>query len=354
MSLMLAIVALFAMLMVEAAKAEEAGNTQLPDTSPHYWTGRIEQDTTWRDTVYVGGDVTIASGATLTLTPNTQVRFLPHRDDTQGGLDSTRAEIVVEGRLHAQAEGIVFCSADTASSGADWYGIIVKRGGLADVSNATIRDGLRCLYAKMGGRVTMDNIAFANCGKSIGVSQNSIVPPKVLARRAHREEGTGERIVKKLWAGGLGGMGDGLLGIGGGIYWALNTTSDCSSAEACGDGIGGEFYSVLGFWGGNLVGTAVGVSSVDPQANFLVTLAGSALLGAGVPYAIVLTEWEYGVGLVVLSAFLGPIVGATIASEKWRKPLPAKPHLKPEARRISVGLVPNSKAGLSAVATLRF
>ena len=319
-----------------------------------YWTGRIEQNTIWHDTVYVIGDVTIASGATLTLAPDTQVHFLPYRDDTQSGLDSTRTELIVEGRLHAQAEGIVFCSANAASLGSDWYGIVVERGGLADVSNATIRDGLRCLYAKRGGRVTMDHVTFANCGKPTSASQNSTGLPKVLVRRAHREEGAGERIVKKLWAGGLGGIGGGLVGVGGGIYWGLNTTSDCSSAEACGDGIGGEFYSVLGFWGGNVVGTAVGVSLVDSQNNFFVTLAGSALLGAGVPYAIVLTEWEYGVGLVVLSAFLGPIVGATLASEKWRKPLSAKLHLKPEARQVSIGLVPAPKRGLSAIATLRF
>jgi hypothetical protein len=97
-SIMLAVIALFAMLMAEA-EADQAGNTQSPDA----YSGRIEQDTTWRDTVYVGGDVTIASGATLTLAPDTQVRFLPYRDDAQGGLDSTRAELIVEGRLNAQA-----------------------------------------------------------------------------------------------------------------------------------------------------------------------------------------------------------------------------------------------------------
>ena len=140
--------------------------TPPPEASLDYWTGRIEQDTTWRDTVYVGGDVTIASGATLTLVPNTQVHFLPYHDDTQGGLDSTRAELIVEGRLHAQAEGIAFRSANALSLGADWYGLIVERGGLADVSNAMIRDGLRCLYAQMDGRVRMDHVTFANLWKA--------------------------------------------------------------------------------------------------------------------------------------------------------------------------------------------
>ena len=49
---------------------------------------------------------------------------------------------------------------------------------------------------------------------------------------------------------------------------------------------GDSLPALFGFWGGNLVGTAVGVSAVDPQDNFRITLAGSALLGAGVPYAI--------------------------------------------------------------------
>ena len=142
-----------------------ASDATEPTPSRPYWTGRLEQDTTWRDTVYVGGDVTIAVAATLTLAPNTQVLFLPYRDETRGGLDSTRAELIVEGRLAAHAGGIVFRSADAGSLGADWYGLVVERGGRADVSHAAIRDGLRCLYAKMGGFVTMDAIAFANCGK---------------------------------------------------------------------------------------------------------------------------------------------------------------------------------------------
>ena len=92
-----------------------SAQTKTIETSLDYWIGRIEQDTTWRDTVYVGGDVTIASGAILTLAPDTQVHFLPYHDDTQGGLDSTRAELIVEGQLHAHAGGIVFRSAATTS-----------------------------------------------------------------------------------------------------------------------------------------------------------------------------------------------------------------------------------------------
>ncbi len=316
---------------------------------------QIEQDTTWRDTVYVGGDVNIVSSATSTLAPNTAVRFLPYYDDTQGGLDATRAELLVVGRLQAQAEGIVFGSADAASLGADWYDIVVERGGRADVSNATIRDGLRCLYAKRGGRIAMDHVAFVNCGKPIGVSQNSTGLPKVKAR-----EGGGDTpLGKKLAAGVLGGVGGGLVGATIAFGWVLPAIQSQREAEPGTDptaayAIADAGTIVLGFWGGNLVGTAVGVSWVDPQDNFLITLAGSTLAGAGVPVAIALTEWEDGAGLAVLSAFFGPIVGATIASEVWRKSLSAKLHLKPEARRVSVGLVPTPKGGLLAITTIRF
>ena len=157
------------------------------------------------------------------------------------------------------------------------------------------------------------------------------------------------RIGKKLAAGVLGGVGGGLVGA------ALMVSAD--------DGdFGNEIPALLGFWGGNLVGTAVGVSSVDVQDNFLITLAGSVLLGAGVPYGVIFmfadvnNKTASGIfgAISVLSAFLGPTVGATIASERWRKPLSAKLHLKPEARRVSVGLVPDPKGGISAIARLRF
>ena len=161
-----------------------------------------------------------------------------------------------------------------------------------------------------------------------------------------REEEADTRIGKKLVAGVLGGVGGGLVG-------AVIMVESYQSKEGD-DGIGGAFAAPFGFWGGNLVGTAVGVSGVDPQDHFLITLAGSVLLGAGVPYAIAFISWKGSENLLILSGLLGPIVGATIASERWRRPLSAKLHLKPEARRGSVGLVPNPKGGLSAVATLRF
>ena len=367
MSLMLAAITLFAMLTVEDADADQAvnrtGNTQPLDTSLAYWTGRIEQDTTWRDTVYVSGDVTIASGVTLTLAPDTQVYFLPYHDDTQGGLDSTRAELIIEGRLHAQASGIVFCSANALSLGADWYGIVVKRGGLADVSNATIRDGLRCLYAKMGGRVSMDHVAFANCGKptDASLSQRSAASHSTQADarlvvgglRATPDSfaesrgfmSTGKRVALKLITGTVGG----LMGV-----MIVVESLPCYSKDYHGDRP--IFCDSLGpaLLYGYPTGIAIGVSSVtvktvDPRVrsnmsrikSLGVSLGGSAV---GLIGGILLTHVNADVFWP--SFFIGPIVGATWASERWCPPS--------AARRISVGLVPNPRGSLSAVAALRF
>ena len=361
-SIMLAVITLFAMLMVEAANADQVSshtdNTQPPDTSRHYWTGRIEQDTTWRDTVYVIGDVTIASGAILTLAPNTQVHFLPYRDDAQGGLDSTRTELIVEGRLHAQAEGIVFRSAAATSLGADWYGIIVEHGGFADVSNAAIHDGRRCLYAKMGGRVTMDHVAFANCGKPTAQSffQRSAASDSLSEQmgrflvQAGRvdEMDTDKRVAKKLSYGALGGVGGGSVGAVMGFALGFGACSDCDrdghdGCDLC--GLGPIVGSVIVGSIGCSIGTAVGVSRVDPHDLFGASLIGSVVGLAGGIGLVSASESE----LLLPSLFIGPVVGATLASE-WSR------SLNPSDKKLPffMNLVPDSRGRLAAVVTLRF
>ena len=333
---MLAIVALFAMLMVEAAKAEQADNTQSPNPALNYWTGRIKQDTTWRDTVYVSGDVTIASGATLTLTPDTQVHFMPYRDDAQGGLDSTRTELIVEGRLNAQAEGIVFCSAAATSLGADWYGIVVERGGLADVSNATIRDGFRCLYAKRGGRVRMDRVAFVNCGKQTGASlshksaaSDSLSEQmEAKIKRYYTEDGS-LRIPKKVVGGTVFCFAFTVLGLWGSV--------DGSSYDS---GLEGAALVLSSAAIGTSVGFPLGVSLVDPYDSFPKTL-----LAGVIPIGL----WRMGNSVSMPGFWMASIVSvisSLTVSELSRKP--------PQDRRVSVGLVPAPKGRLSAVATLRF
>ena len=318
-----------------------------PAPSRPYWTGQIEQDTTWRDTVYVGGDVTIAATATLTLAPNTKVLFLSYRDDARGGLDSTRAELIVEGRLVAHAGGIVFGSADSGSLGADWYGLVVEQGGQADISHAAVRDGLRCLYAKRGGFITMDALTFANCGKptapadwdstlASGAVEAATVASDSMQIDAGRAIGGSKensdglsprlgRIARKLIFGTLGGITLGIM------------VGASTSGSYNGDAIGGYNSALAGFFLGYGAGTVVSVHFSDRQARFSGVLAGGTVgVWVGVK-TISKTE---------VPMLICPVAFATIASELWRD--------APEDSRLSISLAPYPKGYLAAAATLRF
>ena len=133
-------------------------------------------------------------------------------------------------------------------------------------------------------------------------------------------KGGGKRIAFKLGSGTLSGIGVSFGGLflssGMRVHgWASTIT-----------------WSVLI---GYPVGSAIGVSLVDPHDRFIHSLIGS-LLGVGVT-ALAASEINF---------LVFPPICATLASEMFRKP--------PEARRFSIGLVPNSTGHLSAIATLRF
>ena len=131
----------------------------------NYWSGSITANTTWNGTVTVGGDVTVASGVTLTLDEDTQVRFLADTDDTDGGDDTARSELIVEGTLTATENGITFGSFNTTDpSNDDWYGIRVENRGTATLTGVTVRDAVHCAKAETGGTLTSTGITLSNCG----------------------------------------------------------------------------------------------------------------------------------------------------------------------------------------------
>ena len=155
------------------------------------------------------------------------------------------------------------------------------------------------------------------------------------------------RIVKKLAAGVLGGVAGGLTGaaIARSMERRSRSEPEPGTDPSSGYALGTLIANIKGFCIGGMFGAVIGVSLVDRQDNFRITLghslAGSVvglLGGIGLTAASKGTLWP--------SLFVGPAAMATAWSERWRKP--------PESRRVSVGLVPNPKGGLSAIATLRF
>ena len=336
----------FVLLLLGVGAAASAAS-ELAASRP-YWTGRVEQDTTWRDTVYVGGDVTIAAAATLTLAPNTKVLFLPYRDDVRGGLDTTRAELIVAGRLAAHTGGIVFRSADAGSLGADWYGLVVERGGRADVSNAVIRDGLRCVYAKRGGFVRMDAVAFANCGKPTApadIHTQSAEPVKPSVEPVKRVDSyflndrAITRIPTKVGVGMLTALGAAVI-----AYENLKPNED---EDDFGDppGLEGHVSVALGL----LFGYPVGVYLADPvESSFWMTCV---VHGVGF-WWVVEESWVAVLGVPVVASELSRLL-----PKRFRNPNPFKwlfGKFGQPTPRASFGLVPDPQRGLSARATLRF
>ena len=316
-----------------------------------YVMGRLEQATTWRDTVYVGGDVTIAAGATLTLAPNTKVLFLPYRDDARSGLDTTRAELIVEGRLHAHAGGIAFRSADAASLGADWYGLVVERGGRADVSYAAIRDGLRCVYAKRGGFVRMDAVAFANCGKPTApagrdstLTAGGVELVNSLSIEAEPVDAyfLNDRVITRIPTR----VGVGVLT----MFGVALITYEMIESEQSGY-MPGAGAATLGI----LFGYPLGVYLADPvESSCWMTFVGYGLALGG--WATVGGAEQLG-GVVVFGA---PIMASELSRllpKPFRNPNPLKwlfGKFRQPIPRVSFGLAPQPQRGLSARATLRF
>jgi len=100
------------------------GDSVIADFIPNYWQGTISSDTTWyssKSPYYIGGDIVVSSGVTLTIEANTEVIFAANTDNQSSGLDNSLSELIIEGKI--EADSVTFTS--TSSSANSWYGIIL-------------------------------------------------------------------------------------------------------------------------------------------------------------------------------------------------------------------------------------
>ncbi len=164
-----------------------------------------------------------------------------------------------------------------------------------------------------------DAIAKASALATAAIEEATITAPSLRTGTRDDAKGNGKRIAFKLVSGTLSGIG----GSFGGLFLSS------------GAGVRGWAPITWSVLLGYPVGSAIGVSLVDPHDRFIHSLIGS-LLGVGVAASA-----TSGINFLVF-----PPICATLASEMYRSP--------PEAQRFSVNLVPNSNGDLSAVATLRF
>ena len=160
-----------------------------------------------------------------------------------------------------------------------------------------------------------------------------------------KEMNPDKRVAKKLSYGALGGVGGGALGAVVGFALGSYGDKNCGGNDDSFCGAGGVFGSVFVGSIGYSIGTAVGVSRVDPHDLFGASLIGSVVGLVGGIGLMSASESE----LLFPSLFIGPIVGATLASE-WSR------SLNPSDKKLPffMNLVPDSRGRLAAVATLRF
>ncbi len=146
---------------------------------------------------------------------------------------------------------------------------------------------------------------------------------------------TGKRVAFKLITGSFFGM---LGGVIGGSYCGGSQELDCLGPPAF----------------GYLAGVAIGVSAVDYSVvdprydpSMLSFIADTGLSLGGSVVGLI-----GGIGLTITSPemlpsiLIGPVVGATLASEWWRR--------FSAARGFSIGFAPNPRGSLFPVATLHF
>ncbi len=131
---------------------------------PNYYEAPLSSTPTtqsWSGDIYIGADVEIPSGVTLTIEQDASVYFLTPRpeEDTSGG-DTGHSELIVQsGGTLIIKPGVVFRSANEAINSNDpityedeSYGLYAMLGGKVTIEGLEVTDGTFYLYSPASGR----------------------------------------------------------------------------------------------------------------------------------------------------------------------------------------------------------
>ncbi len=144
-------------MQVRDADGQTASATQTVDLTGtlQYVSGNIGTDTTWSGTIVMTNDVTVASGATLTIDPGTRVLVLHVEDDSDSYGD---VALIINGTLDVNgtsADPVLFTPYEaTQKHAGTWEGI--------ENQGTFQSSGLLVEYAENGVRSTVDNQTIAN------------------------------------------------------------------------------------------------------------------------------------------------------------------------------------------------
>ncbi len=148
------------------------------DDYPYLGSLTLTQDTRWSGELFLTGDVTVATGATLTIDPGTAVHFVPFDDNGDGHGD---VRLTVHGRLEIQgtaAEPVLIDGWAGAGPGAAAFQTIDVNGEAA-ISHAIIEDGLVCLSGSPTS-LTLADVEVRHCVRD-GVAVDNEYSPSTIA-----------------------------------------------------------------------------------------------------------------------------------------------------------------------------
>lgn len=140
------------------------------------WKETIDE-VTWDSDITLTGDVVIDPEVTLTIAPGVVVTFQANQDDAGGGADSSKAELIIEGKLIADGTDInkiTFQSSIGGSSKGDWYGIVFAEGSSSEstLDNCIIKNarfGVECSASP-----TISNCDINNNSEGIVIKDNAL------------------------------------------------------------------------------------------------------------------------------------------------------------------------------------
>jgi len=126
-------------------------------------TGRISEDETWIGDILITGDVTIDTGATLTIAPGSHVSFAAGSDDQDSGDAIGLCELTVLGELKATGTAqspITFTSSAQLPAPGDWHWILI--GGECTMEACHISYGVHGIRADQASPV-IENSRIGDC-----------------------------------------------------------------------------------------------------------------------------------------------------------------------------------------------
>lgn len=143
---------------------DQAGNQYIPYRGKaavsQCLSGHISENQDWDGEILLCGDVTVDTGAVLTVKPGAVVRSMTDRDDEKSGVDTSKCELIVYGTLNisgTDTADVTITSAGHEPEAGDWHGIRVMDGGNADINRATIEYGYCGLRLHSGSIDTVKN-----------------------------------------------------------------------------------------------------------------------------------------------------------------------------------------------------